>query len=830
MSRAADLYAAGVAANEDMRPVAGARLLRAALRALGDPAHDRDGEQNLRGRVSVSLAMAEAEAGHLDAGLELLAAATDLLPPQERAIAHAQRAILLRRAGRDEESLVEYGVALAGLDVQAQPVLVAKVLVNRAVVHMGAARLGPARADLDLCLALARREGAEVLVAKAVHDLGFLDYVSGDLPSALHHYVQAERLYEGLLPGILAMLGLDRGRVLVAAGLVTEAERELATAVESLRAQGSLQDAAEGELARAAAALLGGRPGDARRLARGARTVFLRRGNVRWAARAELMDLRGAAAEERRRHGTAARAEQLHQTLAALGMREDSRTAALVAARAHAAAGRPDEARRLIAATSIRGAGLEGRLLQRAARADASAAEGLPRVAARERRRGLATLHRWRSMLGALDLQGGAALLGRELAGAGLADALATGRPAEVFAWAELARAQAMLTRPAVLGDEDEGAWRDLRALGVALARAELDGRPTAQLRQRRSRLGGELRRRTWAAPGTGVTQRSASLSRVQAALEGAALVVYVESAGVLRALVATRSRARLVTLGPLDEAQEATARLRADLDVLAGGLPADLRSGVRAAGAADAAALSGRILDPILPVLGDRDLVVVPTGGLLTVPWSALPATHGRPVTVAVSASSWLDRSAAGPSGRPSVLVAGPGTSRGEAEVVAIADLLHAAQRPATRLVGERATVDATRAALSDAGVVHVAAHGRHEVDNPLFSSLELADGPLMGYDLLRLPHPPELVVLSCCDLGLHDTRPGDESLGTASALLASGSRTVIASVTRETDDAALPLMVDLHARLLAGVRPATALAAAGAADATGFVCFGSG
>lgn len=833
MSRAGDLYAAGVAANEDMRPAAGARLLRAALRALGDPARDDDEDRTLRGRVSVSLAMAEAEAGHLSAGLALLATAADLLPPEERAIAHAQRAILLRRAGRDDESLAEYAAALSHLDVDRQPVLVAKVLVNRAVAFMGAARTGPARADLDLCLELARREDVPVLVAKAVHDLGFLDYVTGELPSALRRYVEAERLYEGLLPGILAMLGLDRGRALVAAGLVTEAERELGAAVASLRAQGSLQDAAEGELARAAAALLDGRPQDARRLARSARAVFRRRGNVRWAARAELMDLRAAAAGPRRRNGSAVRAEELRALLSSLGMREDARIAALVAARAHASAGRTVDARALLDATGMRGAGLETRLLQRAARADVAAADGLLRAAAQERRKGLATLHRARALLGALDLQGGAAVLGRELAHAGLADALAAGRPADVFTWAELARAQAMLTRPAVLGDEDEGAWRDLRALGVALGRAELDGRPTTELRARRAALARDLRRRTWAAPGTGVTHRPASLAGVQSALDGAAMVVYVEDAGRLRALVLTRTRARLVPLGVLAVAQEASSRVRADLDVLAGGLPTGLDAGVRAARGADAAALSALVLDPLLDLVGDRDLVVVPTGGLLTVPWSALPAARGRPVTVALSASSWLDRRTerAPAGGEPvTVLVAGPGTSRGEAEVSRVADLVRGAGRQATALVGAEATVAGTRATLAGADVVHVAAHGRHEPDNPLFSSLELVDGPLMGYDLLRLPHPPGLVVLSCCDLGLHDTRPGDESLGTASALLASGARTVVASVTREPDDVAQPLMVDLHTRLLAGERPAAALAAAGAAGATGFVCFGVG
>jgi CHAT domain-containing protein len=318
----------------------------------------------------------------------------------------------------------------------------------------------------------------------------------------------------------------------------------------------------------------------------------------------------------------------------------------------------------------------------------------------------------------------------------------------------------------------------------------------------------------------------------VQAALDGAAMVVYVEQAGVLRALVVTRTRSRLVALGAAGAAREATARVRADLDVLAGDLPARLDAGIRAAAGSDAAALSALVLDPVLRLVGDRDLVVVPTGGLLTVPWAALAPMRGRAVTVAVSASSWverLERDAVGGE-LTTVLIAGPGTTRGRSEVEAVAALVARTGRPATTLLGAEATVTGTRAALAGAGVVHVAAHGRHEADNPLFSSLELVDGPLMGYDLLRLARPPDLVVLSCCDLGLHDIRPGDESLGTASALLASGARTIIASVAREPDAVAQPLMVDLHRRLLAGERPAAALAGAVAGGLTGFVCFGAG
>ena len=71
----------------------------------------------------------------------------------------------------------------------------------------------------------------------------------------------------------------------------------------------------------------------------------------------------------------------------------------------------------------------------------------------------------------------------------------------------------------------------------------------------------------------------------------------------------------------------------------------------------------------------------------------------------------------------------------------------------------------------MDGADVVHLAAHGIHQPDNALFSAIELHGGPLMGYDAARLRAAPRLVVLSCCDLGLADVRPGDETLGMATA-----------------------------------------------------------
>ncbi|MFD1152563.1 CHAT domain-containing protein, partial [Saccharothrix hoggarensis] len=156
-----------------------------------------------------------------------------------------------------------------------------------------------------------------------------------------------------------------------------------------------------------------------------------------------------------------------------------------------------------------------------------------------------------------------------------------------------------------------------------------------------------------------------------------------------------------------------------------------------------------------------------------------------------------------------------------------------------ASVLVGAAATVDAVASAMDGAPLAHVAAHGSFRADNPLFSALELADGPLTVYDLERLRTPPARVVLSACDSGLSAVRPGDELMGFTAALLGLGTRTLVAPVIPVPADVTTPLMVDLHRRLDAGEPPAVALAGAQEAHredgdaafaaSAGFLCFGA-
>src|SRR5450755_1720176 len=73
--------------------------------------------------------------------------------------------------------------------------------------------------------------------------------------------------------------------------------------------------------------------------------------------------------------------------------------------------------------------------------------------------------------------------------------------------------------------------------------------------------------------------------------------------------------------------------------------------------------------------------------------------------------------------------------------------------------------------------------------------------------------PKPPAQMVLSSCDVGRTDDRPGGEPLGLVAALLRSGVATVVAGTSRVSDEVAAAVMAAYHQRLSTGERPAIAL-----------------
>jgi len=847
-SRAREARERGLREGNAGRPAVGARYIRAGLRQLGwaedgdrpDVQRIHASHQALAARLLMILAVWESEQGRTEQGLHLLDRAGRLVAPDDRGILLVQRGYLLMRAWRGNEAVKTLDEAVALLDGNpAETENLAAALLNRSFAHLNAARVGQARADLTWCRRVATDEGYPMIAAKTLHNLGYCELLTGDIPAALRLFEAAATAYQVTAPGNLPVLATDKARALLAVGLARDAVDELDAAMTSFRRQRLDYDLADAELARSEAARATGELAAASRWAAAAERRFRRRGNEARADLAALTRLRAQPIPASRRTRIPAEAMLLAGRLRGRGLARDADVAELTAARALAAAGCLAEARQRISGVRRRGTtvSLDVSLLRRLARAELAEREGRSGAALAELRAGLARVQAQRDRLGSIDLRTGTAALGVDLAAAGLRLALQRGSPPMVFAWLELSRAQAFRVRPVRPPADPEAAaiLAELRQLSLVLREAELAGSRDPGMVSRQAELQREIREHEWKADGLGEATPRASLSQVSVALavSGQTLVGIVGRPGEMAAVVAGREPARLIRLGDFETAAEAARRLNADLDTLAGRLlPARLEAVIRESIRHQAATLTAEIIAPLRGALGDGGIVFVPAGPLAGIPWGLLSELRGRPVTVCPSASSWLAAWRKGQTttdpapDRPPLLLAGPDLEHAAREVTEIARLYRGC-RP---LLKQQATVGAALQALDGARLAHLAAHGHHDQENFLFSRVDLADGPLMAYDIQQLTTAPRHVVLSSCDVGRTVVRPGEEILGFTAALLYIGTETVTASVTRVGDDDAVGTMTAYHRLLAAGTRPAEALAAATAGDPfSPFVCFGA-
>jgi tetratricopeptide (TPR) repeat protein len=833
-------------------PAVGARIVRRSLAELGWRGNDGHASNGLpakyralASRLLITLAHLESEQGRVEYGLGLLDEAEWCVLPPDRGYLLHQRGFLLLRTGRWADALAQFTAAEPLLSGDKE--MLAAVLLNRGVLYLNTGDVWRARSDLRQAGDIAVAAGLELVAAKTTHNLGYCELLSGDIPSALHMFDMAAAVYGRTAPGNMPVLETDRARALIAAGLASDAVSELDGAITAFRRQRLHQYCAEAELTRAQAALATGDLLAARHWSTAAIRRFRARGNEAWAALAELTRLRASlgfaqgtrSAPATGRNGrtvhVAIEAQHLAGRLRAHGLRADAALAELIAARALIATGRRDDAaRRLAVVGAARTLPLEVALFRRLVLAEFALLDGHTGRALAELRGGLAMLHTRRGQLGSLDLQTGAAALGAELADKGLRQVLDRGSARQVFAWLERSRAQAFRVRPVrPPADPDEAAvLAELRQLSSLIRTAELNGTPDLSSVARRAELQRLVRQRSWLVSGLGEIVAGATAADVGHCLAENGQVfagILVREEGML-AVTIKNERVRRVYLGDFARAAEAARRLTADLDALAGRrLPSRLETVIRESIQYQTKILTDQLVAPLLPAFGDSGAVIVPTGALAGIPWSLIPGLRGRPVTVAPSASSWL---AARRSLRPAIaarplLVAGPDLHHAIPEITEIA-AIYPGSRP---LTGQEATVDTTLRALDGAELAHLAAHGHHDRDNVLFSRLDLADGPLMAYDIQRLSTAPKQVVISACDVGRTVVRAGDEILGFTAALLHIGTPTVISSVTRVADDAAVGVMTAYHRALRSGARPAEALAAASETEAfSPFVCFGAG
>jgi tetratricopeptide (TPR) repeat protein len=841
MTSVDQLHRRGVAAASDGHPAVAAGYFHAALRMLNRDKFGliEQGVSDARFRIVVSLAHAEAERGDPERGLTLLNELGSDSVSQYTGLLAQQRGLMLSRMGRYREARDHLDRAAETLSAIDDPVVLARALLNRSVYQLAVGRPDRARDDVTRCLDVATTHGLELIAAKAIHNLGCCIAAAGDVPIALATFADAKARYVQHCPGFLPVLAIDRARVLLASGLAREACSELDESAEALQRQGLSQDMAEAVLTRASAAARTGDTAGAIQWARLAEERFRERGNHTWAALAVLVRLR-TGGEEKPPLAVARESSRLATRFHSWGLPVDAHRAELTAVRALVAAGRLAQAHAMVSrvATYRSSAPLDVQLLRGVARAELRFAQGRRSAGFAAIRQGLLALDRHRARLGGVDQQIAASLLGRELADIGLS---AAWRPAErhsaqmILGWSERARSQLWRTSP-VRPPEDlqTAAWlAELRQHRLTARRAELGGHPTGQLREKCRRLERALVERSWQLSGNRRATDAVSVPQLVAELvdAGRALVSYLERDGRLAAVTVVRGIVRLTELGNYPAVAEAALRLRADLNAKADQLlPSRIANAVDLSLSRQTRILADALVAPLLTLLaGCDDLVVVPPSALSGIPWSLLPGMGQRAISVAPTATMWWQarRARDAPRAKRPALIAGPHLRYAESEISAIAETYGEADT----LRGASATVAHALALLDRAEVVHIAAHGHHEGGNVLFSRLDLADGPLMAYDIPWCDAAPRHVVLSACDVGQSVRRTGDEAFGFTSALLHAGTLCVVSSVARVPDETTAPMMARYHRRLVTGDSPARALAVA-AADTPGcsFVCFGAG
>lgn len=790
------------------------------------------------GHIRNSLGLSLFTSGDHVAAIRELDLAESRLTGTDRARVVMQRGIIDIHTGRLDAGLARFNSVLDPLQSGDDHLSVARLFVNRGVAHSLLGHLDAADRDFRQGRGQALDLGQHALAASAEANIAFVQGRRGDIPEALEWFERARVSYAAIGEPLryVAILDCDLCEVLLLAGLHSEAADAARRAIDTSQGGTNLVQEAEARLLLARSLRAAGDHHAAVEAARSAREQFELADRSSWALQARFLELLATSATDAEPSTIVAEAQRIADELSAAGWSGEAARARALAGRLLIECGRIPAARRqltIAAAARSRGTA-DGRAAAWHATALLRVAEGDRRGARRAVTAGLNVLERHRATLGATELRAGAAVHGLELARLGVELALRDRRPRETLQRVDRVRAVA-LRIPPVQPPRDAELARQLdefRHTGAALRTARLEGQPLEALERHQAALERRIRQQSRLARGLGDDGRDVlDVSRLQHVLGERVLIEYFEFEDSLHAIVADRRR---TTLRRLATAYEVAAEvdavhfaLRRLVTAVGGPASGAIVSGLRHA----SARLDSLLLAP-LGASATGELIVVPSPLVRSVPWSVLPSRH-QPVTVAPSAATWLRPVRRLTPSPRTFVIAGPGLPAASVEARAVRRL----HPGSTLLDGGAATAAATLDAAARADLLHVAAHGTFRSDSPLFSSLQLVDGPVTLYDFERLSAVPHTVVLSACDAATTRVPAGDEIIGTAMTLIGIGVRAVIAPLLPVSDVAVGDLMVDVHHELRRGVTAPGALANAtarqrgrrGELDAAAFVCIGT-
>lgn len=244
-------------------------------------------------------------------------------------------------------------------------------------------------------------------------------------------------------------------------------------------------------------------------------------------------------------------------------------------------------------------------------------------------------------------------------------------------------------------------------------------------------------------------------------------------------------------------------------------------------------------LVQPFASLIKDRQrILVIPDGAVNQVPFEIL--LSDRPSGAAVDyrslkylirdhsigyaySSVMVMRQFDKPVRKPSLLAVGfTGGSRLRApdpeleEIIGAEEELDALQKRFKQgkfLVGPDATEANFKSLSSQYDLIHLAIHGRGDIQKSFSSSLyfrskydSLDDGELHDYELYGLKLKATMAVLSACESGLGRGYKGEGMISMASAFTYSGCENILMSLWKVNDKASIKLMDDFYGQLIEG------------------------
>jgi tetratricopeptide (TPR) repeat protein len=779
-----------------------------ALREL-ELARDRfreDGDSEYEAETLISLAAPVAISGRLPDAVAMLDPLLDHSSPSIRAHAMVQKASVIAHMGDLRGALVLYGDARPILDSLGDLRWLAILHGTRGMVESHLAEFEAAEQDFGVARDLYLELDQPAPVAEMAHNLGLVAVQRGDIARGLGLMLEAERLL--LSAGVPTEPTLaDRAYAYMLAGLPAEAFQVASRLARQLATQGRELERAEALYLAARAALASDDTAAAIGVADEAARVAADQGRPTWELLASVV--REEAGFRVGLPGDLQTLVHLAADLFDQGMPSAATRALGLAALREIQAGDIDAAEKTLESVptgdEIR-IELPTQLILAVARATVALAKNERAMAADILEQAADLVDQHRAMLSATEARAGVSRLADEIARLGL-EAMHEATPS-VIEWTERFRGASLRIAPVMVSPDTDlaQALAELRPMMRDLVAPDLAGEDISELIVEARRL--EQRVHDLAMARTADRETTTGTHGVDDIIDALSprhmLYVYDIGGRTYGELVASEGIGR-VDLGESERVGFLSGHL---LSALRRGFIRGQTSTVVHEMISELAAML------IAPGVGAAaDLVVVPPPELLGIPWTAMARSVDPNLTVTVAPSAGLWARADGLSLRHASLgvVAGPRLEFAVTEANRVGEV-HA-DSPEL-LTGDSATVEAVLATMGSCDRLHAVAHTLLRDDNPMFSSLELADGFLNLYDLEGLESVPDTVVLSACDSAHDNVVGGHEMYGLTSVLLSRGARSVIATVAPIPDSAeSVEAAVRIHTLLQGGATAAAAV-----------------